>query len=101
MPETLALYADIPKYKINGGTIPADVLCTLERPDIVLLERKLKKIYLLELTCSFKNNIESAHISKRRRYQDLKKDIEAQKYSVTLLPFKIGSRGYVTKRNRT
>ena len=91
MPETLALYADIPKYKINGGTIPADVLCTLERPDIVLLDRKLRRIYLLELTCSFENNIESAHISKRRKYQDLKKDLEAQKYIVTLLPFEIGS----------
>ena len=100
-PETLTLYADIPEYRINGGTIPADILCTLERPDIVILDRNLKKIYLLELTCSFENNIESAHISKRRKYQDLKKDLEAQKYSVTLLPFEIGSRGYVTKRNRT
>ena len=77
-----------------GGTIPADVPCTLERPDIALLDRQLRKIYLLELTCSFKNNI-----SNRRKYQDLKKDLEAQKYSVTLLPFGIGSRGYVTKRN--
>ena len=100
-PETLALYSDIPKYRINWGTIPAYVLCTLERPDIVLLDRKLRKIYLSELTCSFENNIEAAHISKRRINQDLRKDLEAQKYSVTLVPFEIGSRGYVTKRNRT
>ena len=56
---------------------------------------------MLELTCSFESNIESAHIAKRKKYQDLKTDLEAQKYSVTLLPFEIGSRGYVTKKNKT
>ena len=53
-PETLALYADIPKYRINGGTIPADVLCTLERPDIVLLDIKLKKSICLSLLVASK-----------------------------------------------
>ena len=99
-PEALKLFADIPDYKINGGTLPADVLCILERPDIVFLDRKLKKIILLELTCSFESNIESAHIAKRKKYQDLKTDLEAQKYSVTLLPFEIRSRGYVTKKTK-
>ena len=99
-PSDIDIYSDIEGYKINGGTIPGDILCTLERPDIVLVERKSRKITLLELTCSFESNIDAANLRKLRKYQDLKKDLEANKYSVTLLPFEIGSRGQVTKRNR-
>ena len=35
------------------------------------------------------------------KYQDFKTDLEAQHYTVTLIPFEVGSRGQVTKRNRT
>ena len=52
-PENTILYIDIPGHKINGGTIPADILTTLERPDIVILNRQEKKITLFELTVSF------------------------------------------------
>ena len=62
-PENLDLYADIEGYKINGGTIPGDILCTLERPDMVILERKERKIILLELSCSFESNIEAANLN--------------------------------------
>ena len=31
----------------------------------------------------------------------LKEDLEARSYNVTLMPFEIGSRGQITKRNRT
>ena len=49
-PDSLELLPDIEDYKIKGGTIPADILCTLERPDLVLVDGKSKKILLLELT---------------------------------------------------
>ena len=52
-PEDVTLYIDIPGHKINGGTIPADILPTLERPDIVIINRSEKKIVLFELTVSF------------------------------------------------
>ena len=100
-PEDLLIYSDLVGFKINGGTIPGDILCTLERPDIVMLERNSKKIILLELTCSFESNIDAAHVRKVGKYQDLKEDLEARNYKVTLMPFEIGSRGQVTKRNRT
>ena len=99
-PATLDLYADIQGYKTNGGTIPANILCTLERPDLVLVEKRSKLIILLELTCSFESNIEAANSRKKLKYQDLKRDLEAQQYTVTLLPFEGGARGQVTKRNR-
>ena len=63
-PPNLDMFADLQGYKINGGTIPADILCTLERPDLVLVERKTKTIFLLELTCSFvtlKQQIQGKH----------------------------------------
>ena len=100
-PASLDIYADIQGYKTNGGTIPANILCTLERPDIVFVEKTSKQIVLLELTCSFESNIETANSRKKLKYQDLKTDLEAQHYTVTLIPFEVGSRGQVTKRNRT
>ena len=99
-PDNLEMYADIPKYWLNGSTIPPDVLCTLLRPDMIFLDRKLKKIIMLELTCSFERNIDAANIRKKTKYQDLKEDLEIAGFHVTLLPFEIGSRGQVTKRNR-
>ena len=60
-PEDITTYADLPKYSINGGTIPGDILTTLQRPDIVIINRPEKKITLFELTVSFDK--------KRRRSQ--------------------------------
>ena len=56
-PENLEIYSDISGLDINGGTIPPDVLVTTSRPDLVLLNRSERKIYLMELTCSFEPNI--------------------------------------------
>ena len=41
------------------------------RPDIVILYGKLQKIVLLEITCSCEKDVDSADISKRKKYQDL------------------------------
>ena len=38
------IYTDIPGHKMNGGTIPPDVLVTDSRPDIVMLDRKSRVI---------------------------------------------------------
>ena len=99
-PENLEIYSDISGLDINGGTIPPDVLVTTSRPDLVLLNRSERKIYLMELTCSFERNIEAANLRKTIRYTTLKSDIEQQGYTCILVPFEVGSRGYVTKSNR-
>ena len=41
-PYSLELFPDIEGYKIHGGTIAADILYTLERPDLVLIDRTSK-----------------------------------------------------------
>ena len=58
------------------------------------------KIFVLELTCSFERNIDSANARKKERYTQLKSDIEDQGYTCYLVPFEIGSRGYISKRNK-
>ena len=93
------IYADIPGMNMNGGTIPPDVLITAERPDLVLLDRSKKSIELYELTCSFEKNIDSAFVRKSKKYNDLKSDLIKAGWTTSLIPFEIGSRGYVTKRN--
>ena len=44
-PNNQELFADILGHKINGGTIPADILCTLEILDLVFIDRKSKKLH--------------------------------------------------------
>ena len=44
-------------------------------------------------------NIEEAYIRKYKKYLSLKTDIEKTGWSVRLVPFEVGSRGQITKRN--
>ena len=101
MPSDLTLYSDIPGHKMNSGTIPPDILVTSSRPDVVIVDRSSKEIHILELTCSFEKNIESAHTLKSRKYNDLKSDLEDKGWTANLVPFEIGSRGLITKRNKS
>ena len=97
----LAMFTDIPGKSINGGTIPADIITTGQRPDIVLINRKEKKIALLELTVSFEKNAEKAHLRKASRYHDLTQDIKKNGWLAECLPFEVGSRGHITKKTKT
>ena len=94
------IYADLPGHQINGGTIPADILTTSQRPDLVLINRTEKKIALLELTISFEKNLESANLKKRLRYENLATDLRERGWETDNVPFEVGSRGLVTKRNK-
>ena len=100
-PHNLTIYTDIPGHKCNNGTIPPDITLTTSRPDLVIIDKKARKIDILELTCSYEKNIESANTKKFLKYFDLKEDILKAGWSVNLVPFEIGSRGMVTKRNKT
>ena len=84
----------------NGGTIPADIVATSLRPDIVIVNRQEKLIELMELTCSFEKNIDAANLRKHTNYLDLKSDIEAAGWKTSLVPFEVGSRGQITTRNK-
>ena len=59
-----------------------------------------KKIVILELTCIFEQNCESAHALKYRKYTTLKLDLEDKGYTCILVPFEIGSRGHISRRKK-
>ena len=63
-PENIEIFADICGLSFNGGTIPPDVVSTQLKPDLVLLNRQEKKIFVMELTCSFERNITAANLRK-------------------------------------
>ena len=64
-PYNIEVLADIPGFDMNGSTIPPDILVTTLRPDLVLINRTEKEIYLLELTCSFEQNAAAANARKQ------------------------------------
>ena len=71
-----------------GGTIPADVLVTADRPDIVIsMTRKEKTMHVFELTVPYEHNLKKRHKDKMNRYAYMstyitkfKPDIEAFKH---------------------
>ena len=67
---------------------------------MVLIDRKKKKIVLLELTCSLPQSTASAHNLKQTNYTQLKLALEEKGYAVCLLPFEVGSNGHITSKNK-
>ena len=92
-------YIDVPGHQTpDGGTLPADVIVSTLRPDIVLLDRKKKDLGIFELTCPGEQRIEIANSLKKEKYEHFSTDIKTHKVSV--LPFEVGSRtGHITRRN--
>ena len=95
-------YADLPGMRINGGTIPSNVIVTTEKPDITLCfpEATPPKMVLIELTVPFEPNIRKARERKEVRYAQLNRDIISRNYESHLICFEVGSRGVVTKDNK-
>ena len=97
------IYADLNGWKINGGTIPADILVSSgkgSRPDLVLINRSERRIALLELTCSLPHNTTNAHNVKTSTYTQLKIALTEKGYTVELLPFEVCSNGHITNKNK-
>ena len=98
--DDIELFVDIPGHTNNGGTIPCDIVPTAERPDIVIIDRSVKKIVLGELTASFEPNMMGARKRKVEKYAQLVADIRDQGYICELVCFEVGSRGLITKENQ-
>ena len=98
----VTIYADVDGAKVNGGTIPPDMVTTIQRPDLVIIDSNTSptSVFLVELTIPFTRNIESANAKKRLRYEFLTIDIEAAGYKCSNMPLEVGSRGHITSRNR-
>mgnify|MGYP007025700188 CR=1 FL=1 len=102
--DSMTIYADLEGWKVNGGTVPPDLVATGQVPDIVLLDRKKKLIVLLELTVVFDSSLASfkaAEDRKSQRYERLTLDLKAMGYKALNMPLEIGSRGVISARNHT
>ena len=93
------MYADIDGMTSSGGTIPAYILPTSQRPDLFLYNEKAKKAIIAELTVPFEPNIPNAHEIKQSRYAGLLSDLNRAGVNTSLVCFEIGSRGLITQDN--
>ena len=95
------VFSDLPSLRINGTTIPADILVATgegSKPDLVILNRARKAIALLELTCSLPGRASKAHTFKYKKYTQLVINLEAKGYQVFLVPFEVLSPGHVSSQ---
>ncbi len=97
--QQVSIYMDIPGLHDGISTIPADILVTNLKPDLIIVNRPEKTITLFELSVPFETNISNTHARKVDRYKNLIADIEERKYKVQYFPVEIGSRGYIDKEN--
>ena len=101
-PEGITIYADIEGAKVNGGTIPPELMVTRSKPDIVIINRNTSPsmALLVKLTVPFSQNIEAANARKRAGCEFLKNNIKENGYSCSKIPLEVCSRGQITSRNR-
>ena len=93
------IFSDIEGYMTdNRGTIPAEMTITTDKPDIVILDRKNKKVDIFELTVPFESNIHSRNLHKNNKYSYLLQDITV--FTPFVTAFEVGVRGYITIENR-
>ena len=101
LPSHLDLFSDLEGHSINGGSLPPHIIITQSRPDLVIIHKTEKTVWLFELTVSFETNTEAAHARKKERYASLAEDIEAEGYKCNNVPFEVGSRGHITLGNKS
>ncbi len=76
------------------STILIYITITIQRPDIVIVNRINSTITILELSVPFETNISDTHNRKLNRYDNLIADIESKNFRVNYYALEIGSRGY-------
>ena len=101
--EEVTVYADLAGWRINGGTIPPDLVLTDQKPDLVIIDRSdlPTKVILLELTVPWDSseNFKAAYERKTARYERLAGDLREMGYKASNIPFEIGCRGTLNARN--
>ena len=101
--ENIEVYADLPGWQTNGGTVPHNMAMTEQRPDLVIInrERVPTKITLVELTCCWdsKGAFRAALERKSDRYERLVDDLKENGLNASMVALEIGCRGVVDLRN--
>ncbi len=95
----ILLYSYSLKDIIGLSTIPCDILPITQKPDIVVINRDMQIIILIELTVCIEANIKGAQSRNKNCYASLLSDLEDRNYDAKLLTIAIGSRGYIDSHN--
>ena len=94
------VFSDIPGHNApGGGSIPPELCVTVQKPDIVILNKEKKEIHLFELTCPSEANIEHWHREKNNKYAHFISDCTG--YKCTVQCFEVSTKGFLTTRNHT
>ena len=97
----LEIYADLEGSRVNGVTIPNNIVTTGSKPDLVIINRSTKKIDLVELTVPWDTMANNAKKRKEARYNSLVANIQGNGWTCSHTTLEIGSRGLITQRNRS
>ena len=101
--DQMTVYADLNGWRVNGGTMPPDLVLTEQIPDLVIIDRSdtPAKVLLIELTVPWDsaNSFKAAEERKTARYERLAGDLRDKGLTTFNLPLEIGCRGVINKRN--
>ena len=100
--EQVEVYCDLMGSRVNGVTIPPDILTTSSKPDLVLVDRSANpiRVDLVELTVPWDSGAEGARLRKEVRYASLVEDIREKGLQCHHTTLEIGARGLINPRNR-
>ena len=92
------VYSDIPGFQTpNGGSIPAAMCVTLLKPDVVIVDEKLRKVHMFELTVNWESNCLKNNRYKMDKYAHFLTDITT--YTPSITAFEVGVRGHISDDN--
>ena len=97
----MQIYIDGYRYSDSPpSTIPSSVTVTSLRPDLVLVDKDKKQIFILELTVPTNTPLGLQNARERKQtkhvYLSLLNDIQANKWSVNYDTLEVGSLGHFT-----
>ena len=98
--KNIKIYADTDGFRTSGGTVPASILVTEQRPDLVIHSNT--GITLVELTVPFDSpsGIQAARSRKTSRYETLQSDIEESGIPCEMIIVEVGAQGFITRENK-
>ena len=101
--EQVEVYCDLEGSRVNGVTIPPNILITASKPDLVLVDRSATptRVDLVELTVPWDSGADGARMRKELRYATLVEDIREKGLQCHHTTLEIGARGLITPRNRS
>jgi hypothetical protein len=85
---------DLPTNANHYSTIPANICTSARRPDIIVVNNSTKAVFFCELTVPAEENLAEAHSFKVEKYSREQQDAAANGWTVAVVAFEIGSRGF-------